>query len=136
MVCLGQGWYPKGMHKNAWYLKGFLLSRVLHCSVCLSRVLVTTLKSSNHIICLPSKFKAKCVQKAALQECVQAPALPVCTPVTLTHVVTVATGVRSAVLFSVVVSGMIAKTLGFRLLTLIYAHRPNWSNSYLFQVRN
>jgi len=25
MVCLGQGWYPKGMHKNAWYLKGFLL---------------------------------------------------------------------------------------------------------------
>jgi len=24
MVCLGQGWYPKGMHKNAWYLKGFL----------------------------------------------------------------------------------------------------------------
>jgi len=39
----------------------------------------------------------KCVQKAALQECVRAPALPVCTPVTLTHVVTVATGVRSAV---------------------------------------
>jgi len=37
------------------------------------------------------------VQKAALQECVRAPALPVCTPVTLTHVVTVATGVRSAV---------------------------------------
>jgi len=27
----------------------------------------------------------------------RAPALPVCTPVTLTHVVTVATGVRSAV---------------------------------------
>ena len=37
------------------------------------------------------------MQKAALQECVRAPALPVCTPVTLTHVVTVATGVRSAV---------------------------------------
>jgi len=29
MVCLGQGWYPKGMHKNAWYLKGFLA----HCVV-------------------------------------------------------------------------------------------------------
>ena len=27
MVCLGQGWYPKGMHKNAWYLKGFLFLR-------------------------------------------------------------------------------------------------------------
>ena len=37
------------------------------------------------------------MQSAALQECVRAPALPVCTPVTLTHVVTVATGVRSAV---------------------------------------
>jgi len=71
--------------------------QVRHSLVCLSRVLVTTLKSSNHIICLPSKFKAKYVQKAALQECVRAPALPVCTPVTLTHVVTVATGVRSAV---------------------------------------
>jgi len=29
MVCLGQGWYPKGMHKNAWYLKGFLRKVVL-----------------------------------------------------------------------------------------------------------
>ena len=56
-----------------------------------------TLKSSNYIIYLPPKFKVKCVQSAALQECVRALALPVCTPVTLTHVVTVATGVRSAV---------------------------------------
>jgi len=81
---------------NTVSISGFGLSRVLHCSVCLSRVFFTTLKSSNHIICLPSKFKAKCVQKAALQECVRAPALLVCTSVTLTHVVTVATGVRSA----------------------------------------
>ena len=55
------------------------------------------LKSSNHISCLPPKFMVKCVQSAALQECVRAPALPVCTPVTLTHIVAVATGVRSAV---------------------------------------
>ena len=34
------------------------------------------------------------MQRAALQECVRAPAFP---PVTLTHVVTVATGVLSAV---------------------------------------
>ena len=27
MVCLGQGWYPKGMHKNAWCMKGFLTVR-------------------------------------------------------------------------------------------------------------
>ena len=52
-----------------------------------------TLKSSNHIICLPPKFKVKCVQSAALQECVRPPALPVCTLVTLTHVATMATGV-------------------------------------------
>ena len=25
MVCLGRGWYSKGMRKNAWYLKGFLI---------------------------------------------------------------------------------------------------------------
>jgi len=65
--------------------------------VFLGRVSLTTLTSSNYIICLLSKFKAKCVQSAALLECVQDPAPPVCTPVTLTYVVTVATGVRSAV---------------------------------------
>ena len=25
MVCLGEEWYPKGTHKNAWYMKGFPL---------------------------------------------------------------------------------------------------------------
>ena len=54
---------------------------------------------NNHSICLlvPSKFKVKCMQSAALKECVRARALPACTPVTLTHVVTVVTRVRSAV---------------------------------------
>jgi len=32
MVCLGQGWYLKGMHKNAWYLKGFLEGKYLEGS--------------------------------------------------------------------------------------------------------
>ena len=27
MVCLGQGCYPKAMHKTVWYLKGFLVYR-------------------------------------------------------------------------------------------------------------
>ena len=59
------------------YFKTLFLLRVfdhlkyhtrIHCLVYLSEVSVMTLKSSNCIICLPPKFKVKCVQSAALQE--------------------------------------------------------------------